>query len=111
MDSLRCTTPCWHRMSDDHGRKNDSIERDPPAYGIHNEEGRTMETLITHGAGMDVHQNEIVVCVITGPEGGEPQYETRSFPTMTQDLYDLLRWLESKEVTHIAMESTGIYWK
>ncbi|PTX63202.1 hypothetical protein C8P63_10446 [Melghirimyces profundicolus] len=60
---------------------------------------------------MDVHQKEIVVCVITGPEGEEPQIETRSFPTMTRDLYDLLRWLESKEVTHIAMESTGIYWK
>jgi hypothetical protein len=70
-----------------------------------------MDTLITHGAGMDVHQKEIVVCIIVGPEGKEPQVETRTFPTMTRDLYDLLRWLESRGITHIAMESTGIYWK
>jgi len=70
-----------------------------------------MDTLITHGAGMDVHQKEIVVCVMTGPEGEKPNIEIRSFPTMTRDLYEMLRWLESKNVTHIAMESTGIYWK
>jgi transposase len=70
-----------------------------------------MNTLITHGAGMDVHQKEIVVCIIVGLEGKEPQVETRTFPTMTRDLYDLLRWLESRKITHIAMESTGIYWK
>ena len=37
--------------------------------------------------------------------------ETETFPTLTKDLFHLLKWLEEKEVTHIAMESTGVYWK
>lgn len=60
---------------------------------------------------MDVHQKEIVVCVLTGNIEDSLQKETRTFSTLTKSLFDLLKWLEEKEVTHIAMESTGIYWK
>ena len=70
-----------------------------------------METLLTHCAGMDVHQESIVVCAVTGAAGDSPCVETRTFSTMTRSLFELLQWLESKEVTHIAMESTGIYWR
>lgn len=70
-----------------------------------------METLIPRCAGMDVHQETIVVCVITGNTDETPVSEIRTFPTMTRDLFELLIWLESKEITHIAMESTGIYWR
>lgn len=70
-----------------------------------------METIHTHCAGLDVHQKEIVVCVLIGPSDEEVTKEIRSFPTMTKDLYEMLRWLESLQITHIAMESTGIYWK
>jgi transposase len=70
-----------------------------------------MKALLTHVAGMDVHQKSIVVCVVVGAEGDEPETEIRTFPTMTRDLFEMLRWLEEKGVTHIAMESTGIYWK
>ena len=70
-----------------------------------------MELLISRCAGMDVHQENIVVCVMTGETNEAPEIETRTFPTMTRDLFELLTWLESKEVTHIAMESTGIYWR
>lgn len=70
-----------------------------------------METLIPRCAGMDVHQETIVVCVLTGEASDTPNVEIRTFPTMTRDLFELLTWLESKEVTHIAMESTGIYWR
>lgn len=70
-----------------------------------------METLITHCAGMDVHQETIVVCAIAGAAGESPEIETRTFSTMTKSLFELLQWLESKEITHIAMESTGIYWR
>lgn len=70
-----------------------------------------METLVTHVAGLDVHKKTIVVCVMTGDADQEPRVETRTFPTMTRDLYEMLRWLEQKNITHIAMESTGIYWK
>lgn len=70
-----------------------------------------METLIARCAGMDVHQESIVVCVMTGDAAEAPEVVTRTFPTMTRNLFELMTWLESKEVTHIAMESTGIYWR
>lgn len=70
-----------------------------------------MESLIPRCAGMDVHQETIVVCVLTDGPNDTPEVEIRTFPTMTRNLFELLTWLESKEVTHIAMESTGIYWR
>lgn len=70
-----------------------------------------METLLTNCAGMDVHQKEIVVCTLTGTNDEAIQKETRTFSTLTKSLFELLKWLEEKQVTHIAMESTGIYWK
>jgi hypothetical protein len=61
---------------------------------------------------MDVHQKEIVVCVLTGMDEGSLQKEINTFSTHTRNLYELLEWLEERQVTHIAMESTGIfYWK
>lgn len=70
-----------------------------------------MDIILTHCAGLDVHQKNIVVAVLIGKEDENPELEIRSFPTMTKDLYEMLRWLEEKGVTHIAMESTGVYWK
>lgn len=71
-----------------------------------------METLLSHCAGMDVHQETIVVCTLVSdtPES-ELQSETKTFGTTTRQLFDMLTWLESKGITHIAMESTGIYWR
>ena len=60
---------------------------------------------------MDVHQKEIVVCALTGSNNEIIQKEIKTFSTLTKSLFDLLKWLEKKEITHIAMESTGIYWK
>jgi transposase len=70
-----------------------------------------MEVWVERCAGMDVHQKEIVVCVATPDGSGEVKQEIRTFGTMTKDLLELLKYLESHEVTHVAMESTGIYWK
>lgn len=56
--------------------------------------------------GLDVHKKSIVACIIT-PEGKE----TRTFGTMTDDILALIDWLKSKGCTHVAMESTGVYWK
>jgi hypothetical protein len=50
--------------------------------------------------------DERVTCAIT-PEGKE----TKTFKTMTGDLLQLADWIVAKEVTHVAMESTGEYWK
>ena len=70
-----------------------------------------MDILLSHCAGMDVHQKEIVVCALTGSSDDVIQKEVKTFSTLTKSLFDLLKWLEEKEITHIAMESTGIYWK
>jgi transposase len=56
--------------------------------------------------GLDVHKRTVVACVYT-PEGKE----TRTFNTMTGDLLKLADWLTEKAVTHVAMESAGVYWQ
>ena len=65
-----------------------------------------MDTLHQRCCGLDVHKKSVVACVIT-PQGRE----IRTFRTMTGDLLALADWLEEREVTHAAMESTGVYWK
>lgn len=70
-----------------------------------------MDVLYRKCAGMDVHQESIVVCTLVTNEEGQLESETKTFGAMTKHLFELQQWLESKDVTHIAMESTGIYWK
>jgi transposase len=70
-----------------------------------------MEVILEHCAGMDVHQETIVVCTLNTDAEGQVQSEVRTFGTLTKHLFELLKWLESKSITHVAMESTGIYWK
>lgn len=65
-----------------------------------------MRVVYERCCGLDVHKKTVVACVMT-PEG----QETRTFGTMTQDLLSLSDWLEQWRVTHVAMESTGVYWK
>ena len=60
---------------------------------------------------MDVHSETIVACVLIGEDDSSLTKEIETFPTLTKDLFRLLKWLEDYEVTHVAMESTGIYWK
>ena len=57
--------------------------------------------------GIDVHAKMLVACVLL--ENGEKQI--RSFSTMTDDLLRLRDWLLAANCTHVAIESTGIYWK
>jgi Transposase len=70
-----------------------------------------MEILYPRCCGLDVHKKTIVACVlVTGPEG-TVQQEVRTFATMTDELLALADWLAVKGVSHVAMESTGVYWK
>lgn len=62
---------------------------------------------VERGCGLDVHQ-QTVVASITG-KGIEGQ--TKTFGTFSEDLYGLVGWLQNHGITHIAMESTGVYWK
>jgi transposase len=70
-----------------------------------------MRTIYEHVAGLDVHKKVIVVCIRVLLGNGECQVEKRNFGTMTADLLALSDWLLSHEITHVAMESTGEYWK
>jgi len=63
--------------------------------------------IVTVGCGIDVHQ---AVIVATISKGGS-SYETRSFEAYTSSLKELRDWCKAERVTHVAMESTGIYWK
>lgn len=65
-----------------------------------------MEVLHERCCGLDVHKKTIVACAIV-PEGKE----TKTFLTMTRNLIELTDWIKSKGCTHVAMESTGDYWK
>jgi transposase len=70
-----------------------------------------MEVIIERCAGLDVHQATVVACVLIGQAGRKPHKEIRTFSTMTRDLEALRDWLKGHGVTHVGMESTGIYWK
>ena len=61
--------------------------------------------------GLDIHKNLILACLFVPAAGDTPRKEVRSFGTMTDDLLSLSDWLVTNEVTHVAMESTGVYWK
>jgi transposase len=71
----------------------------------------SMRVMIERVAGLDVHQETVVACVLIGKPGERPTKEVRTFRTMTRDLEALREWLLSLGVTHVGMESTGIYWK
>ncbi len=65
-----------------------------------------MHIMYERCAGLDVHKKTVVACVLT-PEG----QETRTFGTMTAELLALADWLLAYRCTHVAIESTGDYWK
>ncbi len=61
--------------------------------------------------GLDVHKQTVVACLIRTAAGGQPTKEIRTFGTTTAELLTLAEWLRAAECTHVAMESTGVYWK
>jgi transposase len=62
-------------------------------------------------AGLDVHKKCVVACVRRLRSGGQLNKRVKTFGTMTCDLLELSDWLCREGVTHVAMESTGVYWK
>lgn len=70
-----------------------------------------LEAILERCAGLDVHQETVVACILTGPLDRKPVVETRTFGTMTHELFELGEWLIEHGCTHVVMESTGIYWK
>ena len=70
-----------------------------------------MELVIARCAGLDVHQATVVATVRTPDGRGGRRRTTETFGTMTADLLALREWLQAHGVTHVALESTGVYWK
>jgi transposase len=70
-----------------------------------------MRIIYKRCCGLDVHKKVIVACLLVLDHDGELRKEVRKFGTMTKDLLALLDWLQQAGCTHLAMESTGVYWK
>ncbi|MBM7656321.1 transposase [Neobacillus cucumis] len=65
-----------------------------------------MDVIIERACGMDVHKDNITACIMT-PDGKEIQ----TFSTKTVFLLKLIDWVKEHGCTHVAMESTSVYWK
>src|SRR3989440_8902603 len=70
-----------------------------------------MQTLVERGCGLDVHQATVLACLLIVLKTGKVQKQIRTFGTTTRELLSLREWLLSEGCTHVAMESTGVYWK
>jgi transposase len=70
-----------------------------------------MQVIHARCAGLDVHKKSVSACVLGCEEEGGQRHEVRVFGTMTRDLMALGDWLAAHEVTHVAMEATGVYWR
>jgi transposase len=73
-----------------------------------------MDILFSHGAGLDVHQKRMTAYRVTPDLTGQQangRLELQDFGTMTADVLVLSDWLAAAGGTHVAMESTGEYWK
>ena len=70
-----------------------------------------MEVLYACCCGLDVHKKSITACVLWAEGKGKTRKEKRRFGTFTRELLQLADWLRACGVTHVAMESTGVYWK
>jgi len=70
-----------------------------------------MQQLLDRVAGLDVHRKTLAVCVrVPGPDGERAQ-TVRTFGATAAELVALRDWLQAHQVTHVALESTGVYWK
>ena len=73
-----------------------------------------MDVIFPHCAGLDVHQKMVMACrILSDPTGqqADGRMELQGFGTMTRDLLALSDWLAEAGITHVAMESTGEYWR
>jgi transposase len=70
-----------------------------------------MDVIYPRCCGLDIHKKTVVACLMMSEEGQQPIKTIRSFGTMTTDLLALADWLHTAGCTHVAMESTGVYWR
>jgi transposase len=70
-----------------------------------------MQVVHARCCGLDVHKKSVVACVLLTQPDGAVRRETATFGTMTEELLALADWLDRLGVTHVALESTGVYWR
>ena|SRR6266498_2043883 len=70
-----------------------------------------VEVVYERCCGLDIHKQTVVACLIVPGSGSTPHKEIRTFGTLTDELLELGDWLAAAACTHVAMESTGVYWK
>ncbi|MCO5182087.1 MAG: IS110 family transposase [Candidatus Promineofilum sp.] len=70
-----------------------------------------MEVLFARCSGLDVHKQSVVACIRIQQDDGRVEVSRKRFGTTTNELRSLSEWLVSLNVTQVAMESTGVYWK
>jgi transposase len=70
-----------------------------------------LEVKFSHCAGLDVHKKNVTACILVPGKAGKVKRQVKTFSTMTGSLEALRAWLVSEGVSHVAMESTGVYWK
>lgn len=70
-----------------------------------------MEVVFERCCGIDLHKETLTACITIGKGTRITKKEVRTYKTMTGDLEDLRDWLKAEGVTHVVMESTGVYWK
>jgi len=70
-----------------------------------------VEVIHARCCGLDVHKKTVVGCVLLTQPDGQVERQMRTFGTMTADLLALSDWLNSLDVTHVGLESTGVYWR
>jgi transposase len=72
---------------------------------------RMVEVVYERCCGLDIHKQTVVACLIVPSDGAMPHKEIRTFGTLTDELLQLADWLAEVGCTHVAMESTGVFWK
>lgn len=70
-----------------------------------------MDVIHPRCAGLDVHKKSVTACARLLDSGNKVTKRTQSYATMTRDILKMADWLDAEGVTHVAMESTGVYWK
>src|SRR5262245_53955242 len=83
----------------------------PADAGAYRRGGAARERVIEQCGGLDVHKKTVVACVRVPGHRNAGEQHVRTFGTATAELLAVRDWLSGYGVTHVAMESTGVYWK
>ena len=110
--STLARTSSWHhRLSLPAGKHAyHTLEKEEVLLARRSEEA-AMDVVYERCCGLDIHKKSVVACLLTPGTAGQAVKELRTFGTVTDELLALADWLAAAGCTHVAMESTGVYWK